>query len=260
MQKRKFDLKKILYEAALPAKKYLLLTHRGYGKRGKIPENSMEAFYASVKLGFAGHELDVRLSRDHVVVIFHGPDLSTTTNGHGLIENSSYDEISPLNCGRYLSENVKKIWHIPTLEEYLKKYGKRCFSNIEIKREQFNVKPGLEDRVIELVYKYRCEKNVLLSSFNLLSMYRIRKKYPEILAGILIDTTRIASLWIPLCIRFFKPDTIHIHTQMASAKWIRYIKNHECGAVLWGVNDKPTLKNFVSYGADILITDNMDLK
>jgi len=259
VQKRKFNLKNILKAAGIPSNKYLLLTHRGYGKRGKIPENTIEAFQASTKLGFAGHELDVRLSRDGVAVIFHGPDLSTTTNGHGLIEEQNYEEFSQLNCGNYLQLKSNKIYLMPTLEEYLKKFGKRCFTNIEIKREWFNVKNGLEDKVIELISKYKCEKNVVISSFNLLSIYRIRKRYPDILAGVLIDKNRIPAIWFPLCIKILKPDSIHIHSEMASSEWIQYIKDKDCGVGLWGVNEKDQLRKFVASGVDILITDNMDL-
>jgi|GEM_PF-2233084 len=268
IRKRKFDFKALCKEAGMGARKYLLLTHRGFGKRGKIAENSLEAFGAATKLGFVGHELDVRLSRDKTVMIFHGPDLSTTTDGHGLIEDTDFSDIRALNCGNYLSKEEPaksqrgkkpKTCAIPTLEEYLAKFGKTCFTNIEIKREWFNIKDGLEDKAIGLVRQFQCEKKVVFSSFNLLSVYRLRTRQPNILVGQLIDRQRIAWLWIPLCIRFLKPDSIHLHSDMATEKWVRYIKNHDCGVAVWGVNDKTKLENLVNLGVEFLITDNMEL-
>ena len=259
MQKRKFNLKKILTTAGLKADKFILLTHRGYGKRGKIAENSMAGFKASTKLGFSGHELDVRLSKDNIVMIFHGPDLSSTTDGKGFIENKTYDEIAKFNCSHYL-ENSKKAIPIPTFDEYLKIFGNKLFTNVELKREWYNIRPGLEYQAVKLIRKYNCEKNVILSSFNLLSIYRLRKQFPDILVGLLIDKQRIASVWIPLAIKFLKPDSIHIHKEMASDQWINYIKKQNCGIAIWGVNDKEQFKKFVKSGVDILITDNMNLK
>ena len=263
MEKRKFNLPEILEGAGLKPgkKKYLLLTHRGFGKRGVIPENTMEAFNASYKRGFTGHELDVRITKDGTVVIFHGPGLETTTEGRGLVENKTYAEIMQYNCGNYLEIKNKNKFIIPTLDEYLKRYGKKIFTNIEIKREWNNVKPGLEKSVIDLVKKYNCEKNVLISSFNLLSIFYIRKNFPWIRAGALIDRDRLAALWIPLCIKLLKPDSIHIHSKMNRnmKKCIAYIKKNDCGVVLWGVNEKADLSMFLEYGADIMITDNMSL-
>ena len=47
----------------------LLLAHRGYHR--DVPENTMAAFGAAVKLGVDGIETDVRLSRDGLPVIIH---------------------------------------------------------------------------------------------------------------------------------------------------------------------------------------------
>ena len=47
----------------------LVLAHRGY--HADVPENTLEAFDAAVKLGVDGIETDVRLSRDGVPVIIH---------------------------------------------------------------------------------------------------------------------------------------------------------------------------------------------
>lgn len=258
-KKRKFDLSLILKNASLPASGFLLLTHRGYGKRGPIAENTLNAFSASTDLGFRGHELDVRLTRDKVVVIFHGPDLSTTTNGKGLVESRLFSEIRDLNCSNYLNRKNSPVAGIPTLEEYLLQFGKKVFTNIEIKKEWYYPGFDLERKTIQLINKSGCANNVLISSFNLLSIYFIRKNFPDILAGALIDKTRIAPVWIPLAIKLLKPDSIHIHRVMATPRWIEYIKSRNCGVAIWGVNDRDLLANFANQGVDIMITDNMEL-
>ena len=46
-----------------------LLAHRGY--HADVPENTMAAFEAALRLGVDGVETDVRLSRDGLPVIIH---------------------------------------------------------------------------------------------------------------------------------------------------------------------------------------------
>ncbi|CAM4329570.1 glycerophosphodiester phosphodiesterase [Erysipelothrix inopinata] len=71
-------------------------THRGYyTKDQSIPENSLSAFQNSIEHGF-GIELDLQLSKDGVVYVFHDDNLKRMTgNEHQFIELNS-DEIDAL--------------------------------------------------------------------------------------------------------------------------------------------------------------------
>ena len=66
-------------------------SHRGSGRLGKIPENTLSAFQHSLKKGFKINELDIRLSKDEVPIVFHGPNLNRTTSGNGFLENYDYE-------------------------------------------------------------------------------------------------------------------------------------------------------------------------
>ena len=70
--------------APLPADfRRLPLTHRGYhDRRHGIIENSLAAFGAAIAAGY-GIELDVLLSRDGVVMVFHDDTLDRVTDRHG---------------------------------------------------------------------------------------------------------------------------------------------------------------------------------
>ncbi|MBQ8075116.1 MAG: glycerophosphodiester phosphodiesterase [Oscillospiraceae bacterium] len=76
------------------------IAHRGLHARDKsIPENSMEAFSLAVEMGY-GIELDVQLSKDGAVVVFHDDTLDRVCGVHGRVEDYTFAELRKMKlCG-----------------------------------------------------------------------------------------------------------------------------------------------------------------
>ena len=74
--------------------------HRGLHTRDRsIPENSLEAFRLAAKHGY-GIELDVQLSKDGRVVVFHDDTLDRVCGVHARVEDLTWSELSGLRlCG-----------------------------------------------------------------------------------------------------------------------------------------------------------------
>ena len=74
----------------------LNFAHRGlYDSGNGVPENSLAAFRLAAEHGY-GAELDVRMTRDGVLVIAHDSDLKRMTGADLSIEEHDYEEISGL--------------------------------------------------------------------------------------------------------------------------------------------------------------------
>ena len=90
--------------AATPRQKAPFLgrsfAHRGLHSEDKtVPENSLEAFRLAAKARY-GVELDVQLTRDGQVVVFHDDTLERVCGVPGRVDEKSYDELKLLNlCG-----------------------------------------------------------------------------------------------------------------------------------------------------------------
>jgi len=70
--------------------------HRGlYTKDRQIPENSIAAFKAAVNDDY-GIELDVQLSKDDKVVVFHDDDLKRVCGINAQVKSRNWDELSKL--------------------------------------------------------------------------------------------------------------------------------------------------------------------
>ena len=53
----------------------------------------MAAFSAAVELGVDGLELDIHLSRDGIPVVIHDESLERTTDGRGLVADTSLEQL-----------------------------------------------------------------------------------------------------------------------------------------------------------------------
>ena len=87
----------------------LIIAHRGH--QSAAPENTLSAFQGALAAGADGIELDVRLTRDGQLVVFHDRHLDRTSNGHGLVNHHTLSEICTLNQsqgGNYILERWQR--------------------------------------------------------------------------------------------------------------------------------------------------------
>ena len=101
------------------------IAHRGMFDNIKIPENSIAAFKKALKYNYS-IELDVQLTKDNVLVVFHDENLKRMTGIDKLIQDSNYEEIKDLKL-----LNTKE--YIPTLDEVLKLIDNKVLLDIEVK-------------------------------------------------------------------------------------------------------------------------------
>ena len=146
--------------------------HRGLHGNG-VPENSMAAFQLARDNGFA-IELDVHLSKDKEVVVFHDASLKRMT-GHDA-------EIHELTCAE-LKE--LRLWDtketIPTLREVLELIDGKVPLLIELKGESTDT--SLCPEVAKLLREY--SGAYCIESFNPLLLGAMRKELPEAYYGLL---------------------------------------------------------------------------
>ena len=119
--------------------------HRGlYSKNQQIPENSIPAFIAA-KNGNYGVELDIQLSKDGRVVVFHDNDLMRVCSLNKNVNSMDFKELSKLplfDTGEHiplLTDVLEVLENTPVIVE-LKAAGtdniKLCEETLEIMREK----------------------------------------------------------------------------------------------------------------------------
>ena len=84
----------------------LIIAHRG--DVTNAPENTLPAFRSAYDRGADGIELDVRLTRDRQLVVFHDRGLKRIGNRRGLVSNATLDEMRALDAGGLVRAGVSR--------------------------------------------------------------------------------------------------------------------------------------------------------
>lgn len=145
-----------------------LQSHRGLWIHG-LQQNSLASIQAACVAGYEMAEFDVRLTSDGVVILFHDERIQNK-----FIKNTTYAELNSLTAITIFEDLLK--WFVTT---------KNFKLNIEIKSRDL-IPAQLEKKVSELIGKYQIEKRVLVSSFNPLSLLKVRLWCPSVYRALLL--------------------------------------------------------------------------
>lgn len=153
--------------------------HRGLHNREKtIPENSLPGFRSAAREGY-GIELDVQLSKDGQVVVFHDDTLDRVCGVNARVDELTWEELQKLRlCG---TEE-----RIPLFSEVLASIQGCTALIVELKNGHRNRE--LCEKTYELLTSYH--GNVCIESFNPLIVAWFRFHAPDLVRGQLATTLK----------------------------------------------------------------------
>ena len=147
--------------------------HRGLWG-GEIPENSLAAFRRAAEHGFA-IELDVQLSSDGEVMVFHDYTLDRVCGIHGKVAEHTARELTQMPLNGVENECI------PTFRQVLNAVDGRVPLLIDLKGENGNT--DLVPAVLGLLADYKGEW--CMETFNPLLLRAVRKQAPKVVRGLL---------------------------------------------------------------------------
>ena len=231
-------------------------THVRYAHRGlhddKKVENSMSAFKAAKEMGF-GIELDIRLSKDGELVVFHDENLTRMTGKEGQVTDYTADELSKMSL-------LATDDGIPTLREVLDLIDGSVPLLIELKKS--HGEGDVAERFLEVIEGYKGD--FIVESFNPMALKVIRKGRPDILRGMLsMDYSKeekfkdkfLFKLLQNLMFNFLaRPDFIAYEKSGYSIHTVRFIRQ-SFGTPLfaWTVKSQEDDDAAISHGFDTVI-------
>ena len=120
---------KILAEINDPNSDYVVvISHRGDWRN--YPENSIPAIESIIRMGVDMMELDVKMTKDSVLVLCHDKTINRTTNGKGKVSDMTYDSLMTFNLKRAHGVKTDSI-KMPTLREALLCCKDRILVNVD---------------------------------------------------------------------------------------------------------------------------------
>jgi glycerophosphoryl diester phosphodiesterase len=233
-----------------------IVAHRGASLRH--PENTLEAFEAAIAAGADVVELDVRLTADGVPVVMHDLDASRTTDGSGLVHELPLEALKRFDASRGLGPRTE----VPTVSEALEVLGGRVVVNLELKNlpgeASFDSpREAVAEAAVGLVKAFGIGEQVLLSSFNWLTIERVRDLDPEIMTGFLstaaMDPAEALRYARSKGHRFILPQ---VEGLLASGEeLIQEAHDHEVLVGTWTVDEPEVLERLFGMGVDAVATN-----
>lgn len=157
----------------------LVIAHRG--DVVNAPENTLPAFHSALDMGADGIELDVRLTKDERLVVFHDRCLDRTSSGSGPVNHRTLDEVRQMDAGSWFGPRFKGE-HPPTLDEVFESLPADFLINVEMKVIMKGMKL-IAHKVAGTVRRHARWSSTLVASFNPISLYELRKLDPKIGRG-----------------------------------------------------------------------------
>ncbi len=149
-----------------------LYAHRGlHDNKSSAPENSPAAFQKAVENGF-GIELDIQLTKDGQVVVFHDDTLSRVCGIEGKVSDYTYEQLKEFR----LCESME---YIPLFTDVLQIVEEKVPLIVEFKGN--NMDMSLCPVADAILQKYK--GTYCMESFNPLMVAWYRKHRPEVVRG-----------------------------------------------------------------------------
>ncbi len=232
-----------------------VIGHRG--ARAYAPENTLAAIHAAADLGIEWVEIDVKLTKDCVPIIFHDEELGRCTNGSGIVAETDFKAIEELDAGLWFGDSFMGE-KIPTLEDALNVIIDRGLGvNLEIKPC-----PGREVETAEVMLDFATRiwpddaPPPLVSSFSHVSLESAMDVMAEWPRGMLID--EYIPHWRELA-EHIDAHTININGNTLTRDQMDEYLDYAKPVLAYTINDPKKAQELLSWGVAGVFSDCPDV-
>ncbi len=235
-----------------PDRTPIIVAHRGAS--AVEPENTLAAFRRAIEDGADAVELDVRLSSDGELVVFHDSTLHRITGRRGFVHEWPLNRLKTLSAGAWFRRRSARE-RIPTLAEALRVLRGKAAVNIEIKS-----RPGQSALIVtqccRLVGDQHLQPAILISSFNRRFVELVKKIDPRSASGLLIHPVRSLLSSPARLARRAGADYVILSGSRLRKKMV--LGAHRTGIRVgeYTANTRRRVGKDLRYGVDMIITND----
>ena len=253
--------------APLATERPLLFAHRGGS--ALAPENTLVAFRNAANLGADALELDVRLTADDELVVFHDETVERTTGGTGAVREKTLAHMRELDAGYHFTTDGGDSYPfrgqgvgISTIGEIFAAFPDHLI-NIDIKDQS----PLAVAKLAAEIAAAGAANRVIVASFYDDNLSRFRTLAPGIATAAGPGETRTFYILSQLGLRrFHRPlgDVYQVPTQsgrfrLDTANFIANAARNNQKVHYWTIDDPAEMRRLLELGADGIMTDRPDL-
>lgn len=214
-----------------------IISHRGDSKN--FTENTLQAIISAKEMGADSCEIDVQLTKDSRVVVFHDKSLKRLTGISEYVNNLDYEELIAL-----AGQQVK----IPLFEDILDYAKDNIKLVVELKPD--SRKTDLVEKVVGYVKNRNMISKVMIQSLDYKSLEMIETIEPRIATGFI--AYMLYGDYKKLVV-----DFLNVEKSYLSEKMIKDIHNAGKKVWVWTVNSEDKMEKFVDMKVDGILTDDI---
>lgn len=225
----------------------LIIAHRGAS--GVAPESTRAALRAAAASGAQMVELDVQMTRDERLIIFHDDRLERTTDGAGRVRQMRYADLAALDAGAWFHRRFAGE-RILLVSQALRLLPQRVRVNLELKRTPR--RKAVLRRLLQLLARTpRSRHRLLISSIDPALLRPLR---PTAIPLALI-CHRLPEQSLRQAVRLQVPAWHPNHALLTPA---RVARAHAAGLRVhaWTVDDLARARRLLRWGVDGLFTNH----
>lgn len=222
----------------------LVIAHRGYSSL--FPENTLAAFSGAADIGADMIELDVQLSRDGTVVVYHDNDLARIGMSGNVIDYN-LEELRNMDVGEaFVAEYSGE--RMPTLEEVLE-LVENTELDIYLELKDIGDVSGYEDAVLACVENCQMTGRCVFASFNSQYLERLKELNET------IEILYIANSYDAALARQLRPKYWGLHKGAVSQEVVEEIHGMGSYVYVWTVDEPEEMVRIRDLGADGIVTN-----
>ena len=235
-----------------------IVAHRGVAV--DFPENTIPAFQKAIELGADAVELDVRLTKDKIPVVFHYYYLENITSFTGPIFNYTYEQLTQAKFAN--ARNGSDALRISTLEDVLAAIGGKISLEIEIKGpepESVTITAGILRKFQNLW------KTMEITSYEVALLSQIKSLCPGIITDLLFPRS---EPWMNLDVVAYQAANlgklagaraVHLHPSQLSKDVLKTVHDAGIAVHAWDVNTQSALESILEWGIPRICTDQFEM-
>lgn len=235
-----------------------IVAHRGIPTQ--FPENTLPAFFKAIELGADAVELDVRLTKDKVPIVFHYYYLNNVISFSGPIFKYTFDELSGANFLNAITDSPPLV--IPTLYDVIEQIGGKIGLEIEIKGPE----PESAIIIANILKKHQnIWPSIEVTSYEIALLQDFREQCPGIATDLLYPPSQP---WMELDVvayeaankaRMAGARAVHLHPHQLSEEVVRVVRSSGVEIHAWDVNDEQALETILEFNIPKVCTDRFEL-
>ena len=154
---------------------FFFFAHRGVCDDS--PENSFASFRAADSVGMQGLEIDIRISADTELVIFHDPDGLRMLGYNLVIAETTLEQ---LKKARLLVDSAQTGETIHSLDEYFDAFGSRFIAYLDIKPVRGFKKYPVARKLVRLLMTHDATERTIVASYDIRFLAYLKMIHPGI--------------------------------------------------------------------------------